>query len=151
VAAGRAAFPATITEESIGTLEWPVEGKIIYRFGRSPGPRGTVIRYDGLGIGVPVGTPIRAVAGGQVVSAGPLWTYGPSVMIDHGGGFYTLYLYLSAITVAQGQHVEGGTVVGRSGGQGTEEGPHTEFQIWQSPPSGGDPLHLDPSNWLKQR
>lgn len=149
VAAGRATFPATISEASIGTLEWPAAGRVLYRFGRSAGPRGTVIRRDGVGIAVPVGTEVRAVAGGEVVVAGAMGTYGPTVMIDHGGGFYTLYLYLSAVTVIADQFVAGGAVIGRSGGQGTEEGPHFEFQLRQVPSSGSQPLPLDPLNWLK--
>jgi len=94
---------------------------------------------------------VRAVAGGEVVVAGPMGTYGPTVMLDHGGGFYTLYLYLSSVSVVADQMVSGGTVVGRSGGQGTEEGPHFEFQIRQVPRSGSQPLPLDPLNWLKPR
>jgi len=151
VAAGRATFPATITEENIGTLEWPAEGEVAYGFGRSSGPRGTVIRRDGIGIRVPVGTAVRAVAGGEVVLAEPMGTYGPTVMIDHGGGFYTLYLYLSAVSVIADQRVDGGAVVGRSGGQATEEGPHFEFQIREVPSNGSQPLPLDPANWLKGR
>lgn len=151
VAAGRASFPATITEASIGTLEWPAEGSVLYRFGRSAGPRGTVIRRDGLGIEVPVGTEVRAVAGGEVVVAGSMGTYGPTVMVDHGGGFYTLYLYLSSVSVIADQRIVGGAVIGTSGGQGTEDGPHFEFQIRQVPPTGSQPLPLDPLNWLKPR
>jgi septal ring factor EnvC (AmiA/AmiB activator) len=151
VAAGRATFPATISEASIGSLEWPAAGDVLYRFGRAAGPRGTVVRRDGLGIRAPVGTEVRAVAGGEVVVAGPMGTYGPTVMLDHGGGFYTLYLYLSSVSVTADQMVSGGTVVGRSGGQGTEEGPHFEFQIRQVPRSGSQPLPLDPLNWLKPR
>ncbi len=150
LASGRATFAPTLTEGSIGTLEWPAVGPIAYPFGRSAGPRGTVIRHDGLGIRVPVGTEVRAVAGGQIVAAEPYGTYGRYVMIDHGGGFYTLYLYLSSVTVIADQHVEGGTVIGRSGGEATEEGPHFEFQIRQSPASG-QALPLDPMNWLKRR
>jgi len=150
VAAGRS-FPATITEESIGTLEWPAVGEVLYRFGRAAGPRGTVVRRDGLGIKVAVGTDVRAVAGGEVVVAGPMGTYGPMVMLDHGGGFYTLYVYLSAVTVIANQQVAGGDVIGRSGGQGSEEGPHFEFQIRQVPDRGSQPLPLDPLNWLKPR
>jgi septal ring factor EnvC (AmiA/AmiB activator) len=151
VAAGRETFPATISEESIGTLEWPATGDVLYRYGRTAGPRGTVIRRDGLGIRTGVGTEVRAVAGGEVVVAGPMGTYGPTVMLDHGGGFYTLYLYLSAVSVLADQRVDGGTVIGRSGGQGTEEGPHFEFQIRQVPRTGTQPLPLDPLNWLKPR
>ena len=149
-AAGRPTFPATISDESIGTLEWPATGPVLYRFGRGPGPRGTVIRREGVGIQMPVGSQVRAVAGGEIVLAGRRNTYGPTVMIDHGGGFYTLYLYLSSIAVAPNQFVEGGAVIGESGGQGTEEGPHFEFQIRQVPRTGGQPLPLDPLNWLKQ-
>jgi len=151
VAAGRATFPATISEESIGTLEWPAAGEVLYRFGRSAGPRGTVVRRDGLGVRAAVGTEVRAVAGGEVVMAGPMGTYGPTVMLDHGGGFYTLYLYLSQLSVLADQRIEGGTVIGRSGGQATEEGPHFEFQIRQVPRTGTQPLPLDPLNWLKPR
>jgi septal ring factor EnvC (AmiA/AmiB activator) len=151
VAAGRPSFPATITEESVGSLEWPAPGAILYRFGRAPGPRGTVVRRDGLGIRAEAGTEVKAVAGGEVVVAGPMGTYGPTVMLDHGGGFYTLYLYLSAVSVAANQRIAGGTVIGRSGGQGTEEGPHFEFQIRQVPPNGSQPMPLDPLNWLKPR
>jgi septal ring factor EnvC (AmiA/AmiB activator) len=151
VAAGRATFPATISEASIGTLEWPAAGDVLYRFGRSAGPRGTVVRRDGLGVRAAVGTEVRAVAGGEVVMAGPMGTYGPTVMLDHGGGFYTLYLYLSQLSVLADQRIEGGTVIGRSGGQGTEEGPHFEFQIRQVPRTGIQPLPLDPLNWLKPR
>jgi septal ring factor EnvC (AmiA/AmiB activator) len=151
VAAGRASFPATITEESVGTLEWPAAGDLAYTFGRTSGPRGTVIRRDGIGIRVPVGTPVRAVAGGEIVLAEPMGTYGPTVMIDHGGGFYTLYLYLSHVSVIADQRVDGGAVIGQSGGQATEEGPHFEFQIRQVPTNGSQPLPLDPMNWLKSR
>jgi len=149
VAAGRATFPATITDASIGTLEWPATGPVLYRFGRAPGPRGSMIRREGLGIQVPVGSEVRAVAAGEVVIAGRQNTYGPTVMIDHGGGFYTLYLYLANIAVVPNQRVVGGVVIGASGGQGTEEGPHFEFQIRQVPSTGGQPMPLDPLNWLK--
>jgi septal ring factor EnvC (AmiA/AmiB activator) len=148
-AAGRATFPATITETSIGTLEWPATGPVLYRFGRAAGPRGTGIRREGLGIQVPLGSEVRAVAGGDVVWTGVYNTYGPTVMVDHGGGFYTVYAYLSEVTVVLNQRIAGGTVIGRSGGQGSDEGPHFEFQIRQVPGDGGVPLPLDPQNWLK--
>jgi septal ring factor EnvC (AmiA/AmiB activator) len=151
IAAGRATFPATITEESLGSLTWPADGPLLYEFGRTSGPRNTVLRRDGIGIKLPVGSEVRAVAGGEVVVAGPMGTYGPSVMLDHGGGFYTLYLYLSAVSVVANQQIEGGTVVGRSGGQASEEGPHIEFQIRQAPGGSGQPVALDPLNWLRQR
>jgi murein DD-endopeptidase MepM/ murein hydrolase activator NlpD len=125
------------------------EGEIIYPFGRARGPSNTFIRYDGVGIGVPVGTPVRTIEGGVVGLAGTFGTYGQGVMIEHGGGFYTLYLYLSRIDVRQGQTVAKGTVVGLSGGARSEEGPHIEFQIREA--QGEAVIALDPINWLKNR
>lgn len=135
----------------MASLEWPAEGPLLYRYGRTPGPGNTVLRYDGVGIKVPVGTQVRAVAGGRVEIASAMGTYGLSVMLDHGGGFFTLYLFLSAVHVTRGQQVEGGAVIGLSGGQSTEEGPHIEFQIRQTLPGSIEVLTLDPLNWLRPR
>jgi septal ring factor EnvC (AmiA/AmiB activator) len=137
---------ATITDASVGRLAWPVDGDILYRFGRQAGPDNTAIRQHGLGIGVPVGTAVRAVAGGVVQHAGPFGTYGPTVLIEHGGGYYTLYLYLSRVDVAVGAAVAAGTAVGVSGGANSDDGPHIEFQI-----RGTGGIALDPQNWLIPR
>lgn len=149
VAAGRAPTPSSIVP---GTrLPWPVEGRVLYGYGPSPtGPDNTVIRYQGIGIAVPEGTPVRAVASGEVVYVGPYRTYGLMVMVDHGGAYYTLYLYLSRISVAEGQTVAAGAVVGRSGGHASEEGPHVELQIREHV-GGGQTIALDPMNWLERR
>ena len=137
---------ATITDASIGTLDWPVEGTVIYRFGRQEGPDNTAIRQHGIGIAVPLGTPVRAVAAGAVQHAGPFGTYGPTILLEHGAGYYTLYLYLSRIDVAVGDNVVSGQNVGLSGGAGSDEGPHIEFQI-----RGQGGIALDPQTWLKRR
>ncbi len=50
-AAGAAAPAAAITTRDIGNLGWPVDGRVLYRFGRSVQPNGTVIRRNGIGIG----------------------------------------------------------------------------------------------------
>jgi len=136
----------TISSRDLGKLDWPVQGDIIYRFGPFRLPNNTVVRQNGVGIRVPVGTPVRAVAGGVVRMAEPYGTYGPSVIVDHGGGFYTLYLYLSEVHVRLDQPVTLGDVVGLSGGQASEEGPHIEFQV-----RGEGSIALDPLNWLKSR
>lgn len=136
----------TITDGSIGTLDWPVDGRVIYRFGRQAGPDNTAIRQHGIGIAVPVGTPVRAVAGGVVQHAGPFGTYGPTVLVDHGGGYYTLYLYLSRIDVGVDATIVPRQVVGLSGGAGSDEGPHIEFQI-----RGQGGIALDPQTWLRRR
>lgn len=143
--AGAAAAPS-ISSDDLGRLDWPVDGEILYRFGQYRLPNNTVVRQNGIGIQVPVGTPVRAVAAGTVNMAGPLGTYGPTVIIDHGGGFYTLYLYLSRVEVRAQQRVARGEVVGRSGGEASDHGPHVEFQI-----RGEGAIALDPLNWLRAR
>ncbi len=145
--AAGAAGAGTITEADLGGLSWPVDsGEVIYRFGVTSGPDETRIRRHGLGISVPVGTPVRAVAGGTVQYANLMGTYGPSVLVDHGGGFYTLYLYLLRFSVQADQWVNAGDVVGESGGSNSDAGPHIEFQI-----RGQGGIALDPEGWLRRR
>jgi septal ring factor EnvC (AmiA/AmiB activator) len=140
----------TLSAADEGTLSWPVDGKVIYRFGKDRRPDGVVLRWNGIGIAAPTGTPVRAVRGGRVVLAGPFEGYGPTVVISHGDGFYTLYLYLEDIGVVEGHEVETGQVVGTVGGADTPEGPHVEFQI-RAPVDGGAPQAQDPLKWLKNR
>jgi septal ring factor EnvC (AmiA/AmiB activator) len=142
--------PGTLSGSDAGSLEWPVEGDLIYRFGREQRPNGTVLRWNGIGIQAPTGTPVQAVKAGSVVLAGPFEGYGPTVVLSHGGGFYTLYLYLEEIGVVQGSEVRAGQIVGTVGGSQTPEGPHIEFQI-RAPIAGGTPEAMDPLQWLKGR
>ena len=148
--AARRGAPSTLLTADIGTMNWPVDGELIYRFGREERPNGTVLRWNGIGIGAPAGTPIQAGEAGTVVLAGPFEGYGLTVVLSHGGGFYTLYLYLEEIGVNQGREVAVGQVVGTVGGADTPEGPHMEFQI-RAPIDGGAPRAQDPLAWLRAR
>lgn len=139
-----------LARSDAGTLDWPVDGRIIYRFGREVRPNGLVLRWNGVGIAAAPGTPVRAVRGGRVVLAGPFEGYGPTVVVSHGDGFYTLYLYLEEIGVVEGRDVATGQVVGTVGGSDTPEGPHLEFQI-RAPVAGGTPQAQDPLQWLRPR
>jgi septal ring factor EnvC (AmiA/AmiB activator) len=141
---------ASISAEDAGSLEWPLAGDLIYRFGRDQRPNGTVVRWNGIGIAARTGTPVQAVKAGTVAYAGPFEGYGPTVMLSHGDGFYTLYLYLEDIGVVQGREVTSGQVVGTVGGSDTPEGPHLEFQI-RAPLDGTSPQAQDPLQWLRAR
>jgi len=141
---------STLSSTDAGSLDWPVEGEVIYRFGRERRPNGTVLRWNGIGIQARTGSPVRAVKSGRVVLAGPFEGYGLTVVVSHGGGFYTLYLYLEDIGVSEGRDVDEGQVVGTVGGSQTPEGPHMEFQI-RAPVGGGAPQAMDPLQWLKSR
>lgn len=142
--------PAALTGADAGRLDWPVSGELVYRFGRQQRPNGTVLRFNGIGIAAPAGTPVRAVREGTVVLAGPFEGYGPTVVLSHGEGFYTLYLYLEDVGVVEGRQVRAGQVVGTVGGRGTPEGPHLEFQI-RAPTDAGTPEARDPLQWLRPR
>ena len=139
-----AATTGAITTADLGGLDWPVEGLIIYPFGTTTGPNNTRIPRHGIGIKAPVGTAVRAVAAGTVSLAGPLGLYLTSVLIDHGGGYYTFYAYLNDATVRQGERVIRGQVIGHVGGQSSDEGPHLHFEI-----RGQGGIALDPGNWLR--
>ncbi len=139
-----------VSSEDAGSLDWPVDGELIYRFGREQRPNGIVLRWNGIGIQASTGTPVRAVRYGTVVLAGPFEGYGPTVVLSHGEGFYTLYLYLEDIGVIQGRRVDAGQVVGTVGGSDTSEGPHVEFQV-RAPVDGGTPQARDPLQWLRPR
>ena len=147
-AAARRGVPNRLSTAEVGTMNWPVEGELIYRFGREERPNGTVLRWNGIGIRAATGTPIRAVDAGTVAYAGPFEGYGRTVWLSHGGGFYTLYLYLEEILVTQSREVAAGQVVGTVGGADTPEGPHLEFQV-RTPVDGGDPRAQDPLAWLR--
>ena len=143
VASGPAAA-SSLSAVDAGTLEWPVQGEVLYGFGAQRQPNGSVVRWNGLGISAPPGTPVHAVRAGTVELAGPFEGYGPTVVLSHGDGFYTLYLYLEEIGVVEGRRVETGQVVGTVGGRETAEGPHVEFQIRAPVSAEGSPQAQDP-------
>jgi septal ring factor EnvC (AmiA/AmiB activator) len=151
VAGARPAPTGTITTRALGALDWPVDGELVYRFGPQRRPNGVVLRWNGIGIAAQAGSPVRAVEGGTVVMAGPFEGYGPTVMISHGAGYYTLYLYLQAINVREGQKIEARQVVGTVGGEKTPEGAHIEFQVRAPTRSNGIPEPVDPLDWLRRR
>lgn len=137
-----------IATADAGSLDWPLQGDLIYRFGLERRPNGTTFRWNGIGLAAAPGTPVRAVRAGQVLFAGPFEGYGPIVIIHHGGGFYTHYMYLEDIGVVEGRDVQAGQVVGTVGGMDTPEGPHLEFQI-RAPVDGDLPRAQDPLQWLR--
>lgn len=134
------------TTADLGRFGWPVEGRVLYRFGRVTQPNGTVLRFNGIGIGAAAGTRVQAIEAGTVMMAGPFEGYGPTVVLSHGGGYYSLYLYLRNISVREGDEVARSQQIGTVGGEGSPEGAHIEFQI-RAP--GGEAV--DPLVWLQRR
>ena len=147
---GTATVPAAITTRDLGSLNWPVEGRVVYRFGPERKPNGITLINNGIGIGAAAGTPVQAVESGRVSHAGPFEGYGSMVMVNHGGGYYTLYMYLKSVSVREGQAIVTGDVIGTVGGELTPDGAHIEFQV-RAPIRGGVPEPVDPLAWLKRR
>lgn len=107
-----------------GQMVWPVQGSITSYFGWRWGSY-----HQGIDIGAPAGTPIRAADSGMVSFAGWNGGYGYLVKIDHGGGKETWYAHMSKIAVSVGQKVSKGEVIGYVGSTGNSTGPHLHFEV----------------------
>lgn len=146
-AAGVPRGVGTVSPAHLGQLPWPVQGDLVYRFGPDRRPGGVTLRRNGIGIAAQPGTTVTAVGDGTVVVARPMEGFGPGVVLSHGGGYYSLYLYLGEVRVREGQDVAAGSVLGTVG-RGPEEGPHLYLQI-HAPLSGQVPTPVDPLQWLQ--
>lgn len=102
--------------------------------------------HTGVDFPVPTGTSVKAVGPGSVVSAGYAGSYGYQVVIRHTDGKYTQYAHLSALTVREGQKVDSGQRIGRSGSTGNSTGPHLHFEVRTGPGFGSD---VDPVAYLR--
>ncbi len=134
---------SSIRTSDYGKLDWPVDGNILYNFGRVVRPDNTTLRWNGIGIAAAPGTSVHSVAAGDVVLAGQLGTYGQTVIVEHGGGDYSVYGSLSRITVAKGAHVSKGQVIGEVGTSDPDLPPHLHFEIRHGGPA------VDPTSWLR--
>ena len=93
-----------------------------------------------------MGTPVKAVETGRVALVQRLSTYGLTVILEHGSGYYSVYSQLATATVAAGASVEKGESIGTVGGANTDYGPHLHFEI-----RGENQIALDPTDWLRRR
>ncbi len=136
--------PRSVTTSDLGRLDWPVDGQIVYRFGRLVNPNNTSIRWNGIGIGAAEGTPVKTVAAGEVVFAEPSGTYGLTVLVEHGGGAYSLYASLATARVRRGQRVSKGEVIGTVGQADPDLPPRLHFEMRPR-----DGIAVDPLEWLR--
>jgi septal ring factor EnvC (AmiA/AmiB activator) len=141
----RPAAPSTLRTTDLGRLDWPVDGEILYRFGRVVNPNNTTTRWNGLGISAAAGTPVKAVSAGEVVVAEAIGTYGLTIILQHGEGDYSVYGSLAGLSVRKGSTVSKGQVIGTVGAADPELPPHLHFEIR---PRG---RAVDPLEWLRGR
>jgi murein DD-endopeptidase MepM/ murein hydrolase activator NlpD len=111
-------------------FRWPVVGRISSPFGwrRDPFNKRKDF-HTGMDIKAPSGRTIVASKGGKVVYSGWMGGYGRVIVIDHGGGYKTLYAHCSRLLVSRGRKVSQGQAIARVGSSGRSTGPHVHFEV----------------------
>jgi len=97
--------------------------------------------HSAVDIYLPGGTPVRAIADGQVAFSGEQFFGGRSVVIDHGGGVFSVYYHLREFSVAEGIEISRGDRLGSVGATGRATGPHLHFGV-RVPGGRVDPTRL---------
>jgi septal ring factor EnvC (AmiA/AmiB activator) len=125
-----------------GQLPWPVNGRLVARYGT---PRGGDARtkWDGVLIGAAAGSQVRAVHGGRVVFADWLRGAGLLVILDHGNGYLSLYGHNQSLLKDAGDVVKAGEAISTVGNSGGQDTPALYFAIRQQ----GRPT--DPAQWCR--
>lgn len=117
---------AEAVSPSGGRFPWPVRGRILGAYGSSPGGG----HNDGINIGAPLGTPVRAIDGGTVVYSGnEVKGYGNIVLIRHANGWISAYAHLDDVSVRQGETISPGQVIAKVGNSGGVSQPQLHFEL----------------------
>jgi septal ring factor EnvC (AmiA/AmiB activator) len=127
-----------------GKLPWPVQqGKVLARFGQ---PRaGGSLKWQGMLIGTDRGARVRAPFAGRVAYADWLPGMGLMIVLDHGGGYLSLYGHNEEVFKKVGDPVAAGDVIGAVGDTGGHNQPALYFEVRR----GREPVN--PENWLQRR
>lgn len=128
-----------------GNLPWPSSGKIVARFGPQKHPvLKTITRNPGVDIDAAYGSPVYCVANGKVTFITWMRRYGNVIIVDHQNGYYTVYGYLSEISVNVDQNLTAGTPIGKVGESTTDGRSLLHFEIYS------DKQAVDPELFLKK-
>ena len=129
-----------------GQLPWPTEGRVISKFGKQWNARlKTTTDNPGIDIKGQPGSPIRSTMSGIVTTVTYIRGYGTTVIIDHGGGFYTVYSHVTNIQTHVDSEVRSGDVIAYMGDSGSVNGSKLHFEVW------GKGQKLDPEKWLMKK
>ncbi|MFC2088074.1 murein hydrolase activator EnvC family protein [Calditrichota bacterium] len=130
--------------KSKGQLFWPVDGKVISKYGKQKNQvLKTYVNNTGIDIKAKIGTEAKAVFQGIVSMITYLGGYGNTLIIDHGQGYYTVYSHLSDIMIEEDQYVHAGDTVGLVGDSGSLEGAKLHFEIYANEKT------VNPLKWLR--
>lgn len=113
-------------------FKWPCpdSSRITSSFGSREQPtEGASTNHKGIDIGAPTGTAIVAAAEGTVVISTYSYSAGNYIMLNHGGGVYTVYMHCSKLLVSEGAKVKQGQTIAKVGSTGYSTGPHLHFGI----------------------
>ncbi len=118
--------PAPAGGKSASTLRWPLAApRLTSPFGKRWGRN-----HEGIDMAAPIGTPVYAAAGGDVIYAGDrVRGYGNMVVIKHDGDLVTVYAHNSLLMVHTGDRVSAGQEIARVGDTGRATGPHLHFEV----------------------
>ena len=129
-----------------GQLPWPASGRVVKRFGRTwNSERKTTTENPGIDIKGKPGSPVRSVIGGIITTITYIRGYGTTIIIDHGGGFYTVYSHVTNVETNEENEVQAGDIIAYMGNAGSIDGSKLHFEIW------GHGQKLNPEKWLMKR
>jgi len=123
-----------------GQLAWPASGRVIARYGET---RAGGLRWDGMLLATERGAPVRAVHHGRVVYADWLAGLGLLVIVDHGGGYISLYGHNDELYRKVGERVNAGDSLAAAGDSGGRTQPELYFALRR----GG--RAIDPRPWFR--
>lgn len=125
-----------------GKLPWPIRGKLLASFGEAKA--GGHLTWNGYWIEAPTGAPVRAVANGRVAYVGWMQRYGLIIIIEHEGGYFSLYGHNDSVELAGGETVHIGQTIAKAGSTGGYEQSGVYFEIRK----GTQPI--SPKLWLSK-
>jgi len=123
-----------------GKLAWPASGRVVARYGET---RAGGLRWDGMLLATERGAPVRAVYHGRIVYADWLAGLGLLVIVDHGGGYISLYGHNDELHRKVGERVQAGDSLAAAGDSGGRSQPELYFALRR----GG--RAIDPRPWFR--
>ena len=123
----------------------PVAGQVTSGFGPRRHPvTGEHDHHDGVDIAAPVGTPVRSPFAGRVVEVKDHDRLGQVVVVEHAGGYRSVYGHLDSAAVTPGTVVGEGQIIAHSGASGRTTGPHLHFGLYRNARA------VDPGQWIPE-